>query len=61
MKYHQTIIISVAIICITLIELYALKLGYDGVILAAVIAVIAGIAGFEVKPLIQLFKKKPDS
>jgi len=49
------------ILCITAIELYALHLGINGVMLAAVIAILAGIAGFEVKPLIQLLRPKKNS
>lgn len=47
-----------ALLCILILELYAMKLGIDGALLAAVIAVIAGIAGYSVKPIIQMFKTK---
>lgn len=37
---------SVAIICLLLLEIYALSQGYNGVLLAVVIATIAGLAGY---------------
>ena len=58
MKYPQMFIIITALLCITALEIYALHLGHDGVILAGVIAIVAGIAGFEVKPLLSLLKPK---
>jgi len=36
----------VAIVCITILAVVALYLGYDNVILATIIGVIAGIAGY---------------
>lgn len=36
-----------AIVCITGLMAYALRLGFNGLILTAVIAVISGIAGYE--------------
>ena len=62
MKYPQMFIIITAIICITTMMCYALHLGYDGLLIAGACAIVAGIAGFEVKPLIELIrpKKKPE-
>lgn len=40
---------SVALICITTIEIYALSLGIDGTALSLVVAAIAGIVGYEIK------------
>ncbi len=38
-------IIITAIICITILEIYALTRGINGILLTTVIAVIAGLAG----------------
>lgn len=40
---------EIAIISIVLIEITALLLGHNGVMLAGVIALIAGIAGYEIR------------
>ncbi len=56
-KLTASLIISVAAIgCITAIELYALSRGMNGVILAGALALIAGIAGYEAKAIIQFMK-----
>ena len=47
---------EIAITGIVILEGVALWLGYDGALLAAVIGVIAGIAGYEVR-IIQEKKK----
>lgn len=39
----------VALICLACVEVIALMLGYDGAILAAVVAAFAGVAGFKIK------------
>ena len=54
----QLIITITAVLCITAIELYALYLGMNGVILAGTIALIAGIAGFEARAIAQIFNGK---
>lgn len=43
---NTAIVTIVAITAITIIEVVALKLGTDGVLLAGVIAAIAGLGGF---------------
>ncbi|MBO8180488.1 MAG: hypothetical protein H0Z19_08440 [Archaeoglobus sp.] len=43
-----------AIGCITLMELYALKKGHNGQLLRIVIAIVAGLAGFEVRGLLGI-------
>ena len=40
---------NVAIICIALLMAYALCLGFDGVLLAGVLAGIASIAGYNIR------------
>lgn len=45
----QTILIIVALICITLIEVTALFLGFNGALLTLVIGALAGLVGYEVK------------
>lgn len=54
----QLIITITAILCITAIELYALYLQVNGLILAGALALIAGIAGYETKAIAQIFKTK---
>lgn len=49
--------IAIALICLALLEMYALKLGIDGVLFGGVIALIAGIVGYKV----QLVKGNPGS
>ncbi len=44
-------IVSVPIICLTLLEGYALFMGLDGILLTTVIAVIAGLAGWSMPQL----------
>jgi len=47
----QTIIISVAIVCVTIIELYALYQGINGLALAGALTIIGGLAGFNIKAI----------
>lgn len=54
----QLFIAITAILCITAIELYALYLNMNGLILAGAIGLIAGIAGFEAKAIGQLINGK---
>jgi len=49
-------VIITAIVCITGLEAYALYLKIDGATLALVIAVIAGLGGFEAKALRDYLK-----
>jgi hypothetical protein len=44
-KTPVAIVASVAILCVTALELYALHLGYDGVMLTSTVAGIIGFAG----------------
>ena len=43
---QNTIKACVAMVCVTALEIYALYRGIDGTVLAAVIAVIAGLGGY---------------
>jgi len=40
-----------ALICITVLELYAMYKGFDGVLLGAVFAIVAGIGGYNIHKL----------
>jgi hypothetical protein len=42
-------VIMVAIVCITILEAIALCIGYNGVLLTAIVGVIAGLAGLVTK------------
>ena len=46
MKTNSVVI--TAIICLTILEIYALSQGMNGVLLTTVIAVIAGLAGWRI-------------
>ncbi len=46
-KQHRSVVITV-VICITALEMYALSQGFNGIALTAVIALLAGIAGYVV-------------
>jgi len=50
-------ILVVAMICITILECYALHEGINGVLFSAVIAALAGLAGWSA-PQLKLFSKK---
>ena len=41
--------IITAILCITILEIFALLLGHNGVILTTIVGVIAGLAGLATK------------
>lgn len=45
MKPTVAIVASVAIVCVTLIELYALSLGHDGALLVSAVGAIFAFAG----------------
>ena len=47
-------IVVTALICISGIEIYALSQGINGTILSLVLCLIAGIAGYVIKPPISL-------
>ena len=51
-------VMVVAVICLTVLELYAMKMGLDGYLFSIVVMGIAGIAGFELPSIISKFKKK---
>ena len=46
MKLYKALIICIAIVCVTLIEIIALCNGYNGTSISATTAVISGLAGF---------------
>lgn len=48
----------IAMIVIGLLCGYALYLGYDGVLLSAVVALIAGLGGFTAKAAVDAIKKQ---
>lgn len=56
MKVAKLITTLTSILAITAIELYALRQGINGVLLAGAIAIISGLGGYEAKHLVQLFK-----
>jgi len=39
-------VVCVALVCISVIEIYALSQGVNGVLLSTVLVIIAGLAGF---------------
>ena len=47
-------IVCVALLCLTGLEIYALSIGIDGLVLTTVIAIIAGIAGYVTPSPIKL-------
>ena len=49
-------VLSVGIVCITVLEIYALSQGINGIVLTAVIAVIAGVLGITI-PTPKLYKQ----
>lgn len=57
-KQHFAVII-IAITALTIIELYALHQGVDGKLMAGVIFVIGGLAGFNFDKLKKFFIKVP--
>ena len=52
----QTILIVVALICITVIQLFALSQGINGTLLITVVGVLCGLVGYNIKA-----RKTPDS
>jgi len=52
----------VGLICITILELYALRIGIDGILFSGVIAVIAGAIGVKIDPphLLRFEQKEGD-
>lgn len=53
-KQKANSVVITAIICLTLLEAYALSQGIDGVIFTTVVAVIAGVAGWTLPSPIKL-------
>ena len=51
-------VLCLAIACLTIIEVYALYQHVNGVMMAAVVMGIAGIAGFKARDIIDLIKHK---
>ena len=46
----RTAIVCMAIACLTVLECWALYLGINGTLFTLIIAAIAGLAGFELRP-----------
>lgn len=53
----KTILGIVAIIALLILECWALELKIDGVVFSLVVAIIAGIAGYKIGPLVKPQKK----
>lgn len=49
---------AIAIVCITIIELFALYKGIDGQLMALTLAAIAGIAGYNLKTIVSEVKRQ---
>ena len=49
----KTWVTIIAILCITILEAAAVIRGIDGALLAAVMAIIAGLAGYKIKSLVS--------
>jgi len=47
----KTLLSLGAMLCLTVIEALALWMGYNGTILALVLAAIAGLAGYQIKAI----------
>ena len=45
----KIILLVVCVVCITIIELFAIHKGLDGVVLAGSISAVAGIAGYHIR------------
>jgi len=64
MKYLSVIFKAVCPICciaaLVIIEMKALSLGIDGVLLGGVCAIIGGLGGFEVKAIKELANSKKE-
>ncbi len=48
----DVIVPSVAIVCLTIILCFAMRLGIDSLLLVIVVAAIAGMGGYEIKDLL---------
>lgn len=48
-------IVCMGLICITVLEIYAISKGINGILLTGVIAIIAGVTGFT-QPQLKLMK-----
>ena len=51
-------VMIVAVICLTVLELYAMKMGLDGYLFSIIVMGIAGIAGFKMPGIVKHFRKK---
>jgi len=49
-----------AIICITILEIFAMSQGFNGVALAASCSVIAGLGGYTAKNIVAAKQKPPE-
>ena len=58
MTKKGSIVSMMSIICISVVELYALSLGINGVALSLAVAAIAGLGGYEIHNLGDMFKGK---
>ena len=56
----KTILSCVAIIAIMFLEFGCLLTGIDGVVFSAIVAIIAGIAGYQVKNLVNFTAKQKE-
>jgi len=50
----------VAIVCITILEVFAMSQGFNGVALAASCSVIAGLGGYSAKNIVAAKQKPPE-
>ncbi len=57
----KIIVSIVAIVCITILEVFAMSQGFNGVALAASCSVIAGLGGYHVKNAVVAIKKPPQN
>ena len=55
------IVLVVAIVCLTLLELYAMNQGIDGVLFTVVVSAIALVVGVEVRQIKEVLKGLWDS
>ncbi len=53
MTQYRALVIIIAILAITIIEVTALSFGYDGTSVSAATAVIAGLTGFMVSKILK--------
>ena len=45
--------VIVAMVCITVLEGFAISQGIDGILLTTVVAILAGLAGYEMKMVVD--------